>query len=694
MIFTREEAVEYIKSQSPSAFLKPDRQHKGFVCPDCHNGSGSSGDGIRKIPGRNQYKCFKCGMSGDIFDLIGIEYGLSDFNDQFKKATEIYDVEVEKYRSVDSEPKNDKIEKASDTETVEAMQSSYAEYLYKCQLNVGQTSYFKERGLSDETVKKLAFGYDPEYSSKATGGKVWKAAILPSTVLSYEVRNTEVSPNSKTDSANKYRKEGKTYLFRAKDLFNDHSPIFIVEGIMDAASIIECGGVAVSMQSVANWRLITDQFSQKLPKQPLILLLDNDEAGMKATIPLKEALTELNVPFIEAPEVIGTYHDPNDRLINDRAGLESAIKDAVAKARQLGSPVDEAREKYLKTSAAYSVDALRESIKQYASRPVFSTGFKSLDDAFDGGLYSGLYIIGAISSLGKTTLTLQFADNLAKQGRDVLFFSLEQSRNDLMSKSISRETFLYCKENNLSDMYAKTNLTIMDGRKWQRFGDKDKTVVNNAFDSYAEYSKHIFIYEGLGNISVAEIRKAVKDHISFTGNEHPIVFIDYLQILKAADGCENRSDKQIVDVNVTALKQLSRDFDITVFAVSSLNRQNYAEKINMSAFKESGAIEYGSDVLIGLELKGAGEKDFKVIEAKKRIPREIMFCILKNRNGKIFDEGIELHFYPMFNCFTEASGEVQKVEKTDKEDKVMTDEGGFMQVSLEDEAYLQEIGFV
>lgn len=48
----------------------------------------------------------------------------------------------------------------------------------------------------------------------------------------------------------------------------------------------------------------------------------------------------------------------------------------------------------------------------------------------DGGLYTGLYFIGAVSSLGKTTFTLQIADNLAKQGRDVLCFFLEQVRPD------------------------------------------------------------------------------------------------------------------------------------------------------------------------------------------------------------------------------------------------------------------------
>jgi len=80
---------------------------------------------------------------------------------------------------------------------------------------------------------------------------------------------------------------------------------------------------------------------------------------------------------------------------------------------------------------------------------LISTGFNTLDVALDGGLFEGLYVIGAISSLGKTTLAIQIADYLASQGRDVLYISLEMSRYEIMAKSISRHTLLYCKENGL-----------------------------------------------------------------------------------------------------------------------------------------------------------------------------------------------------------------------------------------------------
>ena len=68
----------------------------------------------------------------------------------------------------------------------------------------------------------------------------------------------------------------------------------------------------------------------------------------------------------------------------------------------------------------------------------------------------------------------------------------------------------------------------------------------------------------------------------------------------------------------------------------------------MEAFKESGAIEYSSDVLMGLQVKNAGDPE----EEKKKNPRELELVILKNRNGKTGDE-IAYKYYPLFNYFEE-----------------------------------------
>ena len=126
--------------------------------------------------------------------------------------------------------------------------------------------------------------------------------------------------------------------------------------------------------------------------------------------------------------------------------------------------------------------------------------------------------------------------------------------------------------------------------------------------------------------------------------------MDYLQIL--APYSERATDKQNMDKAVKELKQLSRDYKTPVIGISSFNRENYKNSVTMEAFKESGAIEYSSDVLVGLQFKGSGGKDFKVDEAKQRNPREVELVILKNRNGSIGGK-ILFNFYPHFNYFEE-----------------------------------------
>ena len=126
--------------------------------------------------------------------------------------------------------------------------------------------------------------------------------------------------------------------------------------------------------------------------------------------------------------------------------------------------------------------------------------------------------------------------------------------------------------------------------------------------------------------------------------------IDYVQILRPID--QRMSDKQAVDYNVMELKRISRDFKIPIIGISSLNRMSYTQAISMTSFKESGAIEYSSDVLIGLQLAGAGEQGFDVDIAKRRDPRLIELVVLKNRNGST---GVKIGytFIAKFNIFDE-----------------------------------------
>lgn len=317
-----------------------------------------------------------------------------------------------------------------------------------------------------------------------------------------------------------------------------------------------------------------------------------------------------------------------------------------------------------------------------SSRPIH-TGFNGLDTMLDGGLYTGLYFLGAISSLGKTSFLLQVMDNIAKSGHDVLIFSLEMAKTELMAKSISRLTFELSQD---SDK-AKTTRGILCGTKYADYDIEERLLIDNAVTEYRPTAEHLFIFEGVGDIGVKEIAAKVKTHIDKTGNKRPVVFIDYLQILAPYD--VKASDKQNTDKAVVELKRLSRDYNLPIIAVSSFNRDNYTAPVNTASFKESGAIEYSADTLIGLQYKGMDYKKFgngkveskeqrtvrvsQLIEENERKSRAgdpvtVQLKILKNRNG--VKGKLYFDFYSKFNMFAEHSQTDQDVEVYNWDDTI------------------------
>lgn len=309
-------------------------------------------------------------------------------------------------------------------------------------------------------------------------------------------------------------------------------------------------------------------------------------------------------------------------------------------------------------SAAGSMFEFDNVIKSNANTPAINTGFSQFDKILDGGLYEGLYTIGAISSLGKTTFCENIADQIAKAGHDVIIISLEMSKFELISKSISRLTFVkYLNEGGqVKYEYCKTARGITDGSRYTNYTEAELDLIQQAKAYYfSNIGRHLFIYEAIGSMNELIVREIIKRHIENTGNR-PIVIIDYLQLLQNSDKYINSSDKQRADANVSALKRISRDYKIPVIAISSVNRMSYDSEITFASFKESGGIEFSSDVVIGLQLAGVGRADFNVNQAKAKDPREIELVMLKNRQAKTGDK-LKFYYYPMFNHFMEIEGE-------------------------------------
>lgn len=205
------------------------------------------------------------------------------------------------------------------------------------------------------------------------------------------------------------------------------------------------------------------------------------------------------------------------------------------------------------------------------------TNFNKLDNIYGGGLSKGLTIIGANTGLGKTTFALQLADNVAQQpNTKVLFFSLELTEYELVSKSLSRLSYL---DDNL------TNHTPND------FISNRVDDLDTYYSHYEPIESNVYIVYNVRD--VVKISKSICEFCNNFENDKVVVIIDYIQFID----CNGNNDKQNVDIITRELKALANNYNIPIVAISSLSREG-AKRNDISSFKESGSIEYTADYLI------------------------------------------------------------------------------------------------
>ncbi len=284
-----------------------------------------------------------------------------------------------------------------------------------------------------------------------------------------------------------------------------------------------------------------------------------------------------------------------------------------------------------------------------------ATGFPVLDSLLDGGLYPGLYVLGAPSSAGKTSFCMQLCAQLAERGTPVLFFSLEMSGEELRSKTLSRLTFLL--DGTPKKSLAKSERKLTSSSSRARFSEAEWELLGKASAYYLQkIAPFETVKEGNGDYGAAEIARETRAYLSVSPKK-PVVFVDYLQILKPRS--ESMTDKQNIDRNVSELRRLCRDEKITVFAISSFNRASYNQIAGLEAFKESGAIEYSADAVFALQPEGMRFSDKALSDnkktaasSKKRLVRPMLFTVLKNRRGKCGDS-VLFDYHCAFGHFAE-----------------------------------------
>lgn len=591
--------------------------------------------------------CFSCNSSYDLISLYALDNNLDNSKD-FKRIIE----ELALKYNIDTKANNlNTIKKVTN---VTPKKEDYTKYINKCKKNIDKTDYLLKRGISEELQQKYNIGYDIKE----------RMLVLPISKTCYLGRYT--------DDTNRYKHhkpKGTT-----NELFNGNylkdsdykTIIWVTEAIIDALSLEEINEdiKAISLNSVNNASQLVQEAKDNNFKGVFMLALDTDTIGINASTDLKEDLEAIGIKALIFNSNIDKYNvvsddntiknkDINEWLLSDKEGLKKSVTSL--NDMLYTSLEQQAIKLYKQENVLNYLDTFNEIIKDKENNKPLSTGIDELDEALEGGFYKkNLVILGAISSLGKTTLALQIGDNIARKGNDVLIFSLEMSKEELIAKSISRNMFLKAYDRH----YTALTLTTRDILKGKGLNEtlnnsQQIEVYKEAYEDYKEnIASNIYITECNDNIdiNIATINEKIKRHIAITNNK-PFVIIDYLQIIQNND--KGLTDKQVIDRIVTSLKRIARDNDITILLISAFNRASYNQESNLSSFRDSSTIEYTSDVLISLQheiLDGVIDDKTKknTNQEQQKDERDLTLKILKNRNGRITDiKGIK--FYAKYN---------------------------------------------
>src|SRR5438067_4633438 len=324
-------------------------------------------------------------------------------------------------------------------------------------------------------------------------------------------------------------------------------------------------------------------------------------------------LKELTDRVATAMEIEGHAHMVRDRAILRRLlGAATQIAaDAYSEPTDIPLALDRAEQRLfaLRDDTAnaqlrHIQTALQDNFQNLSDRmdrpyevSGIPSGFREIDFLTEGFTKGDLIVIAARPSVGKTSLALAVAYNVAKRGHPTLIFSLEMDAKQIVSRFLAM--------NSRSDLLALRTGNVFD------------TEAASALAGVP------ILIDDTPGISIMELR--TKARRASTHDRLEVIMVDYIQLMRTGEHEENRV--QEIATITKNLKSLARELSVVVIGLSQLSRAagDSGLEPKLSTLRESGAIEQDADIVMMLWR----EKD----ETPPGAPRLINGSVAKNRNG-------------------------------------------------------------
>ena len=263
----------------------------------------------------------------------------------------------------------------------------------------------------------------------------------------------------------------------------------------------------------------------------------------------------------------------------------------------------------LRDALAESFDRLDELHKKGTGLRGIPTGFPDIDKKLSGMQQSNLIILAARPGVGKTTLAMNIAEYVGVHEKiPIGIFSLEMSKAQLVDLMLASQSSV--------DAWKITTGNL---------SEEDFESISNSMAELAEAPIYI---DDTPGISIIEMRTKARRLQMESGLQ--LLIVDYLQLAKGRN-LENRV-QEVSEIS-QALKNLARELNIPVIAISQLSRavESRQTKIpQLADLRESGAIEQDADVVMFLYREDQEDME------------NIKLSIAKHRNGPLGE--VDLRF--------------------------------------------------
>lgn len=391
--------LDYILADAPQSRAKQSGTTTQISpCPFCNKGKNTPHFVVYEAS--NSFSSFGCELNGkkggSIIDYIMAKDNL-DQKEAIKKLYQITNTPFEEAKPRQS-LEMQKQEKKQDQAEIEQINKFCLDGFNKMLEKDKLKNYLASRSLNEDAISK----YHLFVSKELVKGKEF--VVIP--ILEEKKATAFIGRNlDKTDAFRYKNSKGTISLFNKQYLMQkadaENELLFICEGVFDAISIEEQGFKAISLNSTSNTKRLIEAVKENLENAKsykFIIATDTDPSGQKAKEELQAELTKLNISnsYIDIPYKLNIQTQEQEQYKDVNEWLSDTDKETFKE--NLEASI---YNKFASEPLFFYMDDYFNELANYSKQPTKSTGFRVLDEQLDGGIKSGLYVLGAIPSLRK-----------------------------------------------------------------------------------------------------------------------------------------------------------------------------------------------------------------------------------------------------------------------------------------------------